>query len=67
MMVTTSTMLILLMIKRHIPEQNVSLIVVDSVLLGVAVGMIFKLVSTLFTLNYSYNKLPPNKPDKKDY
>jgi carbon starvation protein len=50
MMVTTFTMLIMLMIRRYIPEQNVSLIVADGVLLGLAGGMIFKLVSTLITL-----------------
>ncbi|MFN3466577.1 MAG: carbon starvation protein A, partial [Candidatus Brocadiales bacterium] len=47
MLVTTFTMLILLMIGRYIPEQNVSLILADGVLLGLAAGMIFKLVSTL--------------------
>ncbi len=53
MMMTTFTMLILLMIRRYIPEQNVSLIIADGVLLGLAVGMIFKLASTLVALRRS--------------
>ena len=31
---------------RYIPEQNISLILADSILLGLAVGMVYKLVST---------------------
>jgi carbon starvation protein len=53
MMITTFTMLIMLMIKRHLPGHNVSLIVADSVLLGLAVGMICKLVATVIVLKRS--------------
>lgn len=47
MMVTTFTMLILLMVRRYVPEQNISLIVADGVLLGLTVGMVFRLVSAV--------------------
>ena len=50
MMVTTFTMLIILMVSRYIPEHNISLIVADSILLGLAVGMVYKVVVTLVVL-----------------
>lgn len=44
---------------RYIPEQNVSLIVADSVLLGLAAGMIYKVVATLVSLKVRQSPGPP--------
>lgn len=44
---------------RYIPEQNVPLIVADSILLGLAVGMVYKVVATLVSLKV---RQPPGSP-----